>query len=74
METAGGGLDLFGDVPGAPAYADLRERSLAVELAGGLTIRVAGLDDLIRMKERAGRPQDLDDIAALTAPERDRGG
>jgi hypothetical protein len=41
---------------------------MGVEL-GRLTIRVAGLDDLIRMKERAGRPQDLEDLAALTAPD-----
>jgi hypothetical protein len=30
---------------------------------------VAGRDDLIRMKKAAGRPIDLEDIAALTEPE-----
>lgn len=66
METDAGGLDFFTDVPGAAPYQQLRERSLVVDL-GGLSIRVAGLDDLIRMKQAAGRPQDLSDIAALTA-------
>lgn len=68
METDAGGLDLFNDVPGAAPYEELRERALAVEM-GDLTVRVAGRDDLIRMKQAAGRPQDLADIAALTAGE-----
>lgn len=66
LETDAGGLDVFNDVPGAAPYELLRERALVVDL-GGLTIRVAGLDDLIRMKKAAARPQDLADIAALTA-------
>ncbi len=69
LETDAGGLDFFGDVPGAAPYEQMRERALVVDL-GGLVIRVAGLDDLIRMKRAAGRPQDLDDIAALLAPKR----
>ncbi len=68
LETDAGGLDVFSDVPGAPAYADLAARAMAVDL-GGLEIRIAGLDDLIRMKQASGRPQDLGDIAALTAPD-----
>jgi len=67
LETDAGGLDFFGDVPGAAPYAEMRERALVIDL-GGLPIRVAGLDDLIRMKRAAGRRQDLDDIAALLAP------
>lgn len=69
METDAGGLDFFSDVPGAEPYEQLRERALVVDL-DGLTIRVAGRDDLIRMKQAAGRPQDLADIAALTARDR----
>jgi len=33
--------------------------------AGGLTVRVATLEDLVRMKRIANRPQDLADIAHL---------
>lgn len=66
LETAAGGLAYFSEVPGAAPYGRLRERALVVDL-GGLAIRVAGRDDLIRMKQAAGRPQDLGDIAALTA-------
>lgn len=68
LETDAGGLDFFSQVPGAARYEQLRQRALVVDL-GGLTIRVAGLDDLIRMKRHSGRPQDLADIAALTASE-----
>lgn len=71
METAAGGLDFFNEVPGAATYEELRARALAVDL-GGLVVNVAGRDDLIRMKQAAGRPQDLADIAALTADERHR--
>jgi predicted nucleotidyltransferase len=69
METDAGGLDFFNDVPGGAPYDDLRRRALVIDL-GGLAVQIAGRDDLIRMKQAAGRPQDLADIAALTAGER----
>jgi hypothetical protein len=53
---------------GAPAYRDLRERALEIDL-GGPELAVAGRDDLISMKRASGRPVDLDDLAALTEPE-----
>ena len=68
LETAAGGVDVLNDVPGAPPYDELRERALVIDLSG-IEIRVAGLADLIRMKQASGRPQDLGDIAALTATE-----
>ncbi len=71
LETAAGGLDYFSAVPGASVFDELRERALVVDLEG-LRIPVVGLDDLIRMKQASGRPQDLSDIAALTAPGRTR--
>ncbi|MBA3306848.1 MAG: hypothetical protein H0U25_13135 [Thermoleophilaceae bacterium] len=67
FDTVGGGLDVLHDVPGGTAYDDLRERALEVEL-GSITVPVAGLDDLIRMKLARGRPIDLEDVAALTDP------
>jgi predicted nucleotidyltransferase len=67
MVTDAGGLDYFNAVSGGVPYEELRARALVVELPG-LTLRVAGRDDLIRMKLAGGRPQDLDDVAALTEP------
>jgi hypothetical protein len=67
LTTDAGGLDFYNEVPGGVPYEDLRARALVVELSG-LSFRIAGRDDLIRMKQAAGRPQDIDDIAALTDP------
>jgi predicted nucleotidyltransferase len=46
-------------------FDQLRDRALPIEL-DGFEVAVAGLDDLIRLKRAAGRPQDLTDIGALT--------
>lgn len=62
-----GGVDFFNEVPGGLPYEELRERALELDLFGH-HVRVAGRDDLIRMKRAAGRPRDLQDIAALTDP------
>ena len=63
-----GDIDLLHDAPGAAAFGELRSRALVVKL-GDTSIPIAGLDDLIAMKRAAGRPVDLEDIAALTEPE-----
>lgn len=68
LETSAGGLDFFSEVPGGGPYDDLKRRSVPVDLGAGLVIRVAGFDDLIRMKLATGREEDRDDVAALTAP------
>lgn len=52
-------------------YDELRARAVEAT-AAGVAIRVAGLDDLIRMKRASGRPQDLRDIANLSQPLADR--
>lgn len=67
FDTVGGGLDVLHDIPGGAPYDDLHERALEVEL-GSITVPVAGLDDLIRMKLARGCPIDLEDVAALTDP------
>jgi hypothetical protein len=66
--TRHGAVDVLHDAPGAPPYDDLRRHALEIML-GDLLIAVAGRDDLISMKRAAGRPIDLDDLAALTEPE-----
>ena len=50
-------------------YRSLRERAVGSRL-GAEAILVADVDDLVAMKLRAGRPIDLQDIAAITAHER----
>jgi hypothetical protein len=67
LVTDAGWLDFMPGAEGARAYADVAAD--AVPVRGG-TFRVAGLDDLIRMKRASGRGKDIDDIAALTHRER----
>lgn len=66
--TRCGDIDVLHDAPGAAPFAQLRKRALVIELSGR-SIQIAGRDDLISMKRASGRPVDLADIAALTAPE-----
>lgn len=66
LTTDHGELHVLREVPGAPAYADLRARALVIDF-DGIAIAIAGLDDLIAMKRASGRPSDARDIAALTA-------
>jgi hypothetical protein len=55
-------VDLFVQDP--IPFEELWDRSLAIAL-GNTTVRVAAIADLISMKRRAGRPQDLLDIEEL---------
>jgi predicted nucleotidyltransferase len=72
LETGQGALDLLVDPPGAPAYAELRDRADRIELED-VEVRIASIEDLIAMKKAAGRPQDMVDIAALEVARRRRG-
>lgn len=40
-------------------------RALEGEISPGLTVRFVGIDALVRMKQVAGRPKDLEDIRQL---------
>lgn len=64
LSTRAGAIDLLVDPPGSPGYAALRRRADTIEL-GGASVRVASVEDLIRMKRAAGRAQDLIDLEAL---------
>jgi predicted nucleotidyltransferase len=46
------------------SFETLYAGSKSVDI-GGATIRICSIDHLIELKRRAGRPQDLDDIAQL---------
>ena len=53
-------------------FDQLWDRSKVVEVES-FSVRVASIDDLVRMKESAGRPIDLEDIEALREIERSKG-
>ena len=67
LATDLGILDVLQDLV-AVNYEQLRARAELAHL-GVQEIRVAHVDDLIAMKLRAGRPIDLQDIAAITGHE-----
>ena len=56
------GVDLFAEYP--VDFEGMLSRSVVKSL-GQLSVRVAAIDDIIVMKEKAGRPLDLDDVKAL---------
>jgi hypothetical protein len=68
VELPGTEVDLFVSEP--LPFEAAWPRRLRADL-GGVSVNVAGLGDLIEMKRRAGRPQDLEDVRALEAIERD---
>jgi hypothetical protein len=61
-----GDLDCLGTPAGTQGYADLLRDAVDVEIAG-VTVKVAALDDLMRMKRAAGRPKDLVELEILGA-------
>jgi hypothetical protein len=67
--TRHGQIHILKEPMGARGFDEMRERALVVDLDGS-EVAIVSLDDLIRMKRAAGRPRDLDDIAALTEVER----
>lgn len=62
--TRSGSLDVLGEPAGAPPYAELRRRA-SLERISGVSVRVSSIDDLIAMKEAAGRPHDKATAAEL---------
>jgi hypothetical protein len=70
LETRRGRLDVMQWVAGVEDYDELRGRAVTDEPPEiGGPIWIAGRDDLVTMKEEAGRPQDLIDIRALMMAE-----
>ena len=57
-----GAIDIIIDLP--ISYDQLRERAIVIELQGE-EIPVVSINDLIRLKRKAGRKQDLSDVEHL---------
>lgn len=66
--TRHGQIHILKEPKGARAFEELRKAALVVPLAG-VDVAIVSIDDLIRMKRAAGRPIDIEDIAALTEAE-----
>jgi hypothetical protein len=64
--TDAGPLDCLGTPAGTDGFADLDGSATDVDL-DGLVVGVCSLDDLIRMKRAAGRPQDRIAVEWLSA-------
>jgi predicted nucleotidyltransferase len=64
--TDEGDLDLLAVPSGVAGYRGLVERAVEMDL-DGVAVKVACLDDLIRMKRAAARPKDLMEVEVLSA-------
>ena len=58
-------IDLFIEPP--LDFAEAYSRAKRMEVAAGVPATFCGLDDLIELKSKAGRPRDLEDINQLRA-------
>lgn len=68
LVTRHGDLDLLGETPSDRlTYPELAPGSVRFEISDDLTIAVASLDDLIRMKRATGRPEDRIEVERLSA-------
>lgn len=73
LMTRHGQVHVLKEPKGGRAFDELRESALVADL-NGVDVAIVSLDDLIRMKRAAGRPGDIEDVAALseaTKPRRD---
>ena len=65
LTTSHGPLDLLFAPAATQGYDDLRRDAAETEIAAGLTVLVASLRDVIRMKEASNRPKDQAQLPAL---------
>lgn len=67
FETRAGNLDMLGFPAGSAGFEGLLRTAAEMEIARGLRVPVASLEDLIRMKRASGRPKDLIEVEVLSA-------
>lgn len=67
LRTDHGDLDVITRPQGVDGYDELAANATDTELADGLRVPVASLDDLIRMKRASGRPKDRIELEVLGA-------
>jgi hypothetical protein len=72
LVTAAGRLDLAFTPSGTTGYEDLIRGALRFEVYG-VELLAASLDDIIRSKEAADRPQDRQDVLVMREMQRRRG-
>jgi hypothetical protein len=61
-----GNLDILGTPAGTEGFDDLVATATEMDL-GEVTVLVADVEDIIRMKRAAARPKDLVEVEILTA-------
>jgi hypothetical protein len=64
--TSAGNLDILGTPAGVSGYDELIRHATTMDL-DGLSVHVASIDDLIAMKQAAGRAKDLIEVEVLGA-------
>jgi hypothetical protein len=67
FETRAGNLDILGLPAGVGGFDSLQRTASEMEIARGLRVPVASLEDLIKMKRAAARPKDLIEVEILSA-------
>jgi hypothetical protein len=73
LDTPDGALDLLAEPDASGGYAQLRANAIEAAVSG-VTVRIAGLEDLLAMKKAAGRPKDRVYVEELEAIRRLRAG
>lgn len=66
LVTTAGRLDLVFYPPGGGDFAQLRQHASQYDVAGA-PVAAASLEAIVRMKEAAGRPKDLQAVAIIKA-------
>jgi hypothetical protein len=67
FSTPAGSLDILGVPAGSEGYDQLMRNGVVMDLGDGLEVPVASIEDLITMKQAAGRPKDLIEVEVLGA-------